>query len=54
VLIISMLFLGERLTLIQSLGGLAILAGLVILAVTETADIDQPNPEESASKKGPG
>jgi drug/metabolite transporter (DMT)-like permease len=38
VLIISMAFLGERLTLLQSLGALAILGGLVILAVTETAD----------------
>jgi multidrug transporter EmrE-like cation transporter len=37
VLIISMLFLGEGLTLLQALGGLSILGGLVILAVTETA-----------------
>jgi multidrug transporter EmrE-like cation transporter len=37
VLIISILFLGERLTLLQSLGGLAIFAGVIILAVTETA-----------------
>jgi drug/metabolite transporter (DMT)-like permease len=36
VLIISMLFLGERLTWLQGLGALAILAGLVLLAVTET------------------
>lgn len=35
VLVISMLFLGERLTLVQGLGALAILAGLVILAATE-------------------
>jgi multidrug transporter EmrE-like cation transporter len=37
VLIISILFLGERLTLLQCLGGLTILAGLTIFAVTETA-----------------
>jgi multidrug transporter EmrE-like cation transporter len=37
VLIISILFLGERLTLLQSLGALAILAGVAILAVTESA-----------------
>jgi len=37
VLIISILFLGERLTLLQSLGALAIMAGVAILAVTETS-----------------
>lgn len=36
VLAISMLFLGERLTLIQGAGVLAIIAGVAILAVTET------------------
>jgi multidrug transporter EmrE-like cation transporter len=36
VLIISILFLGERLTLLQSLGGLAIMAGVAILAITES------------------
>jgi multidrug transporter EmrE-like cation transporter len=36
VLIISILFLGERLTLLQCAGGLAILAGIAILAFTET------------------
>lgn len=35
VLVISILFLGERLTLLQGLGGLAILSGIMILAVTE-------------------
>lgn len=35
VLVISILFLGERLTLLQGLGGLAIFAGIMILAVTE-------------------
>jgi multidrug transporter EmrE-like cation transporter len=35
VLVISILFLGERLTLLQGLGGLAILAGILILALTE-------------------
>ena len=49
-----MLFLGERLTLIQSLGGVAILAGLLILAVTETAAADQSLPEHPTGKKGPG
>lgn len=36
VLGISMLFLGERLTLIQGAGVLAIIAGVSVLAVTET------------------
>lgn len=53
VLIISMVFLGERLTLIQGLGGLAILAGLVILAVTETAGTEHRDPD-ATGKKGPG
>ena len=44
VLIISMLFLGERLTLLQCLGGLAILAGLMILAITETGDSGDLDP----------
>jgi multidrug transporter EmrE-like cation transporter len=35
VLVISMLFLGERLSLLQSAGALAILAGVAILAFTE-------------------
>jgi multidrug transporter EmrE-like cation transporter len=52
VLIISMAFLGERLTLIQGIGGLAILAGLLILAVTETASPKDRGPHP-ASKKGP-
>lgn len=52
VLVISIVFLGERLTLIQGLGGLAILAGLVILAVTETAVQQEPN-ADAARKKGP-
>ena len=52
VLTISMVFLGERLTLIQGLGGLAILAGLVILAITETAGVVHPEPDVG-SKKGP-
>lgn len=37
VLIISVLFLGERLSLLQSVGALAILSGIVTLALTETA-----------------
>jgi multidrug transporter EmrE-like cation transporter len=41
VLIISMLFLGERLTLVQALGGAAILAGLAVLAVTESSAADK-------------
>jgi multidrug transporter EmrE-like cation transporter len=53
VLLISILFLGERLSLLQALGGVAILAGLVILAVTETAAMDREAPGAS-SKKGPG
>ena len=35
VLIISLLFLGERLTLLQGVGCLFIVAGIVVLAVTE-------------------
>ena len=49
VLIISILFLGERLTLVQGLGSVAILAGLTILACTETtaaADSDGRTREE--------
>jgi len=49
VLIISILFLGERLTLLQGLGSVAILAGLTILACTETtaaADTDGRTREE--------
>jgi multidrug transporter EmrE-like cation transporter len=41
VLVISMLFLGERLTVMQALGGVAILAGLAILAVTESNAADE-------------
>jgi multidrug transporter EmrE-like cation transporter len=36
VLLISILFLGERLSLLQCLGALAILAGVIVLAVTES------------------
>jgi multidrug transporter EmrE-like cation transporter len=50
---ISILFLGERLSLLQGLGALAILAGIAILAITETADMDRPEPA-GESKKGPG
>ena len=53
VLIISMVFLGERLTVVQALGGLAILAGILILAVTETAGIQHPI-SDTQSKIGPG
>lgn len=42
VLIISILFLGERLTLLQSVGGVAILTGVTILAVTETPEMGPP------------
>jgi multidrug transporter EmrE-like cation transporter len=44
VLLISMFFLGERLTLLQGLGGLAILAGLIVLGVTETAGTKTATP----------
>jgi multidrug transporter EmrE-like cation transporter len=37
VLLISMLLLGERLSLLQGFGALAILAGVVLLAITEPA-----------------
>lgn len=54
VLIISMLFLGERLTVLQSLGGVAILAGLVILAITETSAIDKsPPPSQREGSTSP-
>jgi multidrug transporter EmrE-like cation transporter len=36
VLIVSILFFGERLSILQALGGLAIMAGVLILAITET------------------
>lgn len=36
VLIVSMLWLGERLTLLQGLGCLLVVAGIVLLGVTET------------------
>jgi drug/metabolite transporter (DMT)-like permease len=49
VLLISMLFLGERLTLLQGLGGLAILSGILILAVTEPRDM--ANAEETSRKQ---
>jgi multidrug transporter EmrE-like cation transporter len=49
VLLISILFLGERLTLLQGLGGLAILSGILILAVTEPRDM--ANAEEASRKQ---
>ena len=36
VLLISIIFLGERLTALQAVGAVAILAGVAILAVTES------------------
>ncbi len=53
VLIISMAFLGERLTVVQGLGGLAIMAGIAILAVTETTSIESKT-SDASGKKGPG
>ena len=38
VILVSILFLGESLTLVQALGCLAIIAGVVVLAVTETGE----------------
>ena len=46
VLVISILFLGERLTLLQGLGGLAILGGILILAVTESRGMADAAPPE--------
>jgi drug/metabolite transporter (DMT)-like permease len=40
VLIISIAVLGERLTLLQALGALAIAAGIAVLAVTERPEAD--------------
>jgi multidrug transporter EmrE-like cation transporter len=47
VLIISFLFLGERLSLLQSMGALAIVTGLVILAITETVPSNSEPPTSS-------
>lgn len=35
VLIVSMIWLGERLTILQAIGSLLIVAGIVVLAITE-------------------
>jgi drug/metabolite transporter (DMT)-like permease len=43
VLVISILFFGEQLTVVQALGALAIIAGVLLLAVTETShQIERP------------
>jgi multidrug transporter EmrE-like cation transporter len=59
VLLISMLFLGERLSLLQGLGAVAVLAGVVLLAVTETAAGAQPQaasviPAKRSESREPG
>jgi len=41
VLVISMIFFGERLTLLQAWGAVAIMAGVVVLAISETRPPDQ-------------
>ncbi len=51
VLVISILFLGERLTLLQCLGGLAILAGIAILAVTETTAMAATAAEDASRER---
>jgi multidrug transporter EmrE-like cation transporter len=48
VLIISLLFLGERMTLMQGVGCLLIVAGIIVLGVTET--LEDP-PERVAATK---
>jgi multidrug transporter EmrE-like cation transporter len=50
VLVISMLFLGERLTLLQSLGALSILGGIAILALTEKAEPGEATPASESSE----
>lgn len=50
VLIISLLFLGERITLMQGVGCLLIIAGIVVLGWTETFE----HPSERAQHDGHG
>jgi multidrug transporter EmrE-like cation transporter len=47
VLIVSMLWLGERLTLVQGLGCALVVAGIAVLGVTETMESDKERPEHA-------
>ena len=54
VLIVSMLWLGERLTLMQGLGCLLVVAGIVLLGITESMQASKDRPAGTCDRRGAG
>ena len=52
VLVVSIVFFGERLTLLQVAGGVLIMAGIALLAITEKLEHEEPFSPKPADSAG--